>query len=77
MNSKHILGLCTEVRGRFILRTCVDGVLIAGCIDTDLPTIRRTFGLSGRSFIETAHVNHAMRVMSTETRCKKLRQPYF
>ena len=49
--------------------------LTAGCIDIGLPAVRRTFCGSDRSFVEslvaTAHVNHATRVMSTETRCHK------
>src|SRR3712207_7519027 len=42
----------------------------AGCIDTDLPAVRRTLGRSDRFHIESAHAHHAIRVMSTETRCQ-------
>src|SRR3712207_1089613 len=41
----------------------------AGCNDTDLPAVRRTLGRSDRFHIESAHAHHAIRVMSTETRC--------
>src|SRR5215217_350493 len=45
--------------------------LTAGCIDTDLPAVRRTLGRSDRFHIESAHAHHAIRVMSTETRCER------
>ena len=49
----------------------VDEVLItAGCIDADLLAVRRTLGRSNRPHGEPADVHHAMRVMSTETRCE-------
>src|SRR3712207_9085099 len=44
--------------------------LTAGCIDTDLPAVRRTLGRSDRFHIESAHAHHAIRVMSSETRCR-------
>src|SRR3712207_662520 len=44
----------------------------AGCNDTDLPAVRRTLGRSDRFHIESAHAHHAIRVMSTETRCRTL-----
>jgi hypothetical protein len=45
-------------------------ILTAGCNDTDLPAVRRTLGRSDRFHIESAHAHHAIRVMSTETRCE-------
>jgi hypothetical protein len=44
-------------------------VLIAGCVDTDLPTGRRNQDQSNRFRNRAAHKHHAMQVNSTETRC--------
>jgi len=44
-------------------------ILTAGCIDTDLRAYRRYLDQSEKPIIETAHVNHVMWVMFTETRC--------
>src|SRR5215217_664419 len=43
--------------------------ITAGCIDTDPSAGRRYFGQSDKPLIETTHVHHAIRVMSTETCC--------
>jgi hypothetical protein len=51
--------------------------LTAGCIDTELSAVRRTLGRSERSHIESAHVHHAMRVTSTETRCENSFSSHF
>jgi hypothetical protein len=42
----------------------------AGCIDSDPPTLGRTFGQLDGSLMQTVHMHHAMRVMSAETRCQ-------
>jgi hypothetical protein len=47
------------------------GVLTAGCIDTDPPASRRTFGQSQKSITGIEYAHHAMWVTFTETRCKK------
>src|SRR5215212_5725959 len=45
--------------------------ITAGCIDTDPPSSRCYFDRSDKPLIQTAHVHHAMWVISTETRCQK------
>src|SRR5215213_228659 len=47
----------------------------AGCIDTDPPASRRTFGQSQKSLTGIEYAHHAMWVTFTETRCKSLVVP--
>src|SRR3954470_20554983 len=49
----------------------LNGVLTAGCIDTDPPVSRGDFGQSHKAHIEIAHVHHAVWVTFSETRCEK------
>ena len=46
-------------------------LVTAGCIDTDPPASRRTFGQSQKSLTGIEYAHHAMWVTFTETRCKR------
>src|SRR5215208_4175933 len=49
--------------------TMAGTLVTAGCIDTDPPASRRTFGQSQKSLTGIEYAHHALWVTFTETRC--------